>query len=134
MPSAEIIALTDEIQARMEQGEFDGLGPIAVEGGMFLPDAEVAAPIRAADRERQARLDGMIFAARQRADRMCDRLEQSCGGAEASAADWALCEEMRAALDASMQDLLDLRRLVGDAPSSDGVWLQGEASGRTPEA
>src|SRR5215204_1477863 len=49
MPSAEIIALSDEIQARMEQGEFDGLGPIAVEGGMFLPDAQVVARILLAD-------------------------------------------------------------------------------------
>jgi len=89
---------------------------------------------RATERERQARLEGVIFAARQRADRMCGRLEQSCGGAEASAADWALCEEMRAALDASMQDLLDLRRLVGDAPATDGDEFQAEASERTPEA
>jgi len=89
---------------------------------------------RAAERQRQARLDGMIFAARQRADQMCHRLEQSRGGAEASARDWALCEEMRAVLDASMQDLLDLRRLVGDAPSSDGDEFQAEASERTPEA
>ena len=68
-------------------------------------------------------MDGIIFAARQRADRMCDRLEQSYGGEEESAPDWALCEEMHAALDASMQDLLELRRLVGDAPSSDGGWF-----------
>jgi len=90
-----------------------------------------AEAMRAAERERQARLDGMIFAARQRADRMCDRLEQSCGGAEASAADWALCEELRAALDASMQDLLELRQLVGDAPATDGDGFQTEASERT---
>ncbi len=85
-------------------------------------------------RGRQARLDGIIFAARQRADRMCDRLEQSRGGADASLPDWALCAEMRAALDASMQDLLELRRLVGDAPSSDGDGFDGEGSGRAPEA
>jgi len=89
---------------------------------------------RAAERERQARLDGMIFAARQRADRMCDRLEQSCGGEDASGPGWALCAEMRAALDATMHDLLEVRRLVGDAPSSDGDGFQGEASGRTPDA
>jgi hypothetical protein len=81
-------------------------------------------------RGRQARLDGIIFAARQRADRMSDRLEQSRGGADASLPDWALC----AALDASMQDLLELRRLVGDAPSSDGDGFDGEGSGRAPEA
>ncbi len=93
-----------------------------------------AEALRAADRERQARLDGMIFAARQRADRMSDRLEQSRGGAEAAAPDWALCAEMRAALDANMQDLLDLRRLVREAPSSDGDGCDGEGSERTPKA
>ena len=77
------------------------------------------------------RVDDITFAARQRSDRMCHRLEQSRGGAEASAADWALCEEMRAALDAGMQDLLELRQLVGDAPASDGDGFQAEPSERT---
>ncbi len=51
MPPTEVIALTDEIHARFEHGEFAGLGPIAVEGGMFLPDAEVVARILLADVE-----------------------------------------------------------------------------------
>jgi PAS domain S-box-containing protein len=71
--------------------------------------------LRAADRERQARLDGMIFAARQLADRMSDRLERSHGVMDARPSDSATDGEMRAALDAAMQDLRELRRLVGDA-------------------
>jgi PAS domain-containing protein len=90
--------------------------------------------MRAADRERQARLDGMIFAARQLADSASHRLERSCGGMDAFLTDSATGAEMRAALDAAMQDLRELRRLVGDAPSSDAAGFQGEASGLTPEA
>src|SRR4051812_18012071 len=58
--------------------------------------------VRAADRERQARLDGMIFAARQLADRMSDSLERSCGCMDTLSSDSATCEEMRAGLDAAM--------------------------------
>ncbi len=87
---------------------------------------------RAADREVQARLDGMIFAARQLADRMSDSLERSCGCMEAFPSDSATDVEMRVALDAAMHDLRELRQLVGDASSSDGIGFQGEASERTP--
>ncbi len=89
---------------------------------------------RAADREVQARLDGMIFAARQLADRVTDNLERSHGVMDALPSDSATGAEMRAALDAAMQDLRELRRLVRDAPSSDGDGSDGEGSGRTPEA
>jgi len=89
---------------------------------------------RAADRERQARLEGMIFTARQLADRMSDSLERSCGCMDTLSSDSATCEEMRAGLDAAMRDLRELRRLVDDAPSSDGVRFDGEVSGQTPEA
>jgi hypothetical protein len=57
MPPAEVIALTDEIHARVEHREFVGLGPIAVEGGMFLPDAQVVAQILLADVDHWTGLD-----------------------------------------------------------------------------
>jgi PAS domain S-box-containing protein len=74
-----------------------------------------AEAMRAADRERQARLDGMIVAARQLADRMCDRLERSHGVMDALPCNSATDMEMRATLEAAMQDVRELRRLVGDA-------------------
>ena len=64
---------------------------------------------------------------------MRDRIEPSGEGENASAPDSDLRAEMRAALDATMHDLLELRRLVGDAPSNDVVRFDGEGSGRTPE-
>jgi hypothetical protein len=42
----------------------------------------------------------------------------------------ALYAEMRAALDANMQDLLELRQLVSDASASGGAGFQAEASER----
>jgi hypothetical protein len=76
----------------------------------------------------------MTFAARQLADRVTNNLERSHGVMEALPSDSATGAEMRAALDAAMQDLRELRRLVRDAPSSDGDGCDGEGSGRTPKA
>jgi hypothetical protein len=74
---------------------------------------------RAAHREQQARLDGMLFAARQLADRMTVDLARSTGAIDLLGAQPALTPELRAVIDAAAAGLVgatgaaaELQRLV----------------------
>jgi PAS domain S-box-containing protein len=79
----------------------------------------------ALERERQARLDGMLFAARQLASRVNDTLARSSGAIDGLQADSGLAPHLRDALEAAsalseaMRKIAELQGL-GPAPPTDG--------------
>jgi hypothetical protein len=96
---------------------------------------------RAEERERRARLEGMLFAARQLADRMKGDLAQSSGAIDQLQPQLALPPELRVAMQTvaatvadMMEKMAELERLIYPAPSEQAARPASDDQPSTPSA
>jgi PAS domain S-box-containing protein len=89
---------------------------------------------QATRRERQARLEGMIFSARQLAARMTDNLERSYEAVQEAPSESSLPPAIGEQLSTVMQDLLALRQLVDSPPANDVTVMESDRDARLPGA
>ena len=85
---------------------------------------------RTIQRERQARLAGMLFAARELAARLGENPAESCGAADAPQPESALVPQLQAAIDAAAEEL---SRLLRDIAEPQQLSLSPPAEGDRPE-